>query len=158
MRRKPDLIVPIRDRRQRKRIITIRNFGILTIACLILFAAITIRSEMRGARATGYGRLVQREMPKNVEQKPLDVVREAAPAVDNEQTHADPMLTAPMAREQFLRAQAAPAPEVVDLPQRTQASLAAGETDLAIVGGPEGVKVVQTERRRPVLSGGFGRQ
>lgn len=158
MPRRPDLIVPIRDRRQRKRIVTVRNFGIATIAFLVLFAAITIRSEMRGSRGTAnYGRLVERELPK-VEHKPVEIVSEAVPVIDSEQTHADPMLTAPMAREQFLREQVAPAPAAVQVPQPTQASLATGETDVAIVGGPEGVKVMQTERRRPVLSGGFGRQ
>ncbi|HEV7767175.1 MAG TPA: hypothetical protein VGQ76_19395 [Thermoanaerobaculia bacterium] len=157
MPRKPDLIVPIRDRRQGKRIVTVRNFGIATIAFLVLFAVITIRSEMRGSGSASYGRLVERELPK-VEHKPVEIVREAVPAIETEQAHADPMLTAPMAREQFLREQVAPAPVAVAVPQRTQAALATGETDVAIVGGPEGVKVTQTERRRPVLSGGFGRQ
>ena len=36
--------------------------------------------------------------------------------------------------------------------------MATGETDVVIVGGPEGVKIVQRERRQPTLTGGFGRQ
>ena len=56
-----------------------------------------------------------------------------------------------------LRAQDAQ-PVVVDIPHRAAAALATGETDIAIVGGPEGVKIVQRERRKPVLSGGFGRR
>ena len=152
---RPDLIVPIRDRRQRKRYLTVRNFGYALIAAAILFLGITIRSEMRGAGPADYGRLVERELPKKVEQKSVDVVREA-PTVDAEQTHADPMLTEPMARERWLHAE--PAPVAVEVPARAAAAMATGETDVVIVGGPEGVKIVQRERRRPTLSGGFGRQ
>lgn len=152
-RSKPDLIVPIRDRRQHKRYLTLRNFGWSMLAAMILFLGITIRSEMRGTGPTSYGRLVERELPQ-VEQKPVEVVREAP--IATEQTHADPMLIEPMAREQWLRAQDAQ-PAVVDMPHRAAAAVASGETDVAIVGGPEGVKVVKRERRKPVLSGGFGR-
>jgi hypothetical protein len=155
MRRyRPDLIVPIHDRRQRRRYLTLKNFGYAMIAAAILFLGITIRSEMRGTGPTVYGRLVEREMPKKVDQKPLEVVRET-PTVDQEQTHADPMLLEPMAREQWLRAQQ---PTPVEVPPRAAASMATGETDVVIVGGPEGVKIVQRERRKPTLTGGFGRQ
>lgn len=152
---RPDLIVPIRDRRQGKRYLTLKNFGYATIAAVVIFVGISIRSEMRGTGPANYGRLVDREMPK-VEQKQMEVVRET-PTVDTEQTHADPMLIEPMAREQWLHDQSAAA-AVADVPQRAAASMAAGETDVVIVGGPEGVKIVQRERRQPVLKGGFGRQ
>ncbi|HEU4889112.1 MAG TPA: hypothetical protein VFV49_14600 [Thermoanaerobaculia bacterium] len=159
LRRKPDLIVPIRDRRQRKRYLTLRNFGYSLIAALVIFLGITIRSEMRGVGPTTYGRLVERELPQvEQKQKPVEVVTEATPAVTNEQTHADPMLMEPMAREQWLRDQSTAEPVAVAIPHRAAAALATGETDVAIVGGPEGVKIVQRERRKPVLSGGFGRQ
>lgn len=154
-RHRPDLIVPIHDRRQRRRYLTLKNFGYAMIAAAVLFLGITIRSEMRGTGPTVYGRLVEREMPKKVNQKPLEVVRET-PIVDQEQTHADPMLLEPMAREQWLREQQQPAP--VEVPQRAAAAMATGETDVVIVGGPEGVKIVQRERRKPTLTGGFGRQ
>ncbi|MFL6247804.1 MAG: hypothetical protein ACJ74H_17400 [Thermoanaerobaculia bacterium] len=156
MRRNPDLIVPIRDRRQHKRYLTLRNFGWSLLAAMILFLGITIRSEMRGTGPTTYGRLVERELPKVEQKQPLEVVREA-PTVSTEQTHADPMLMEPMAREQWLRDHTATEPVAVDVPHRAAAALASGETDVAIVGGPEGVKIVQRERRKPVLSGGFGR-
>lgn len=152
-RHRPDLIVPIHDRRQRRRYLTLKNFGFALIAAVVLFLGITIRSEMRGTGTTNYGRLVERGIPQ-VEQKPIDVVSEA-PTVEQEQTHADPTLIASMAREQLLRAQ--PVTPVVVLPPRAAAALAAGEIDTVVVGGPEGVKIVQTERRRPVLTGGFGR-
>lgn len=153
MRQKPDLIVPIRDRRQRKRYLTLKNFGYASIAATVLFIGITIRSEMRGAGPSNYGRLVERELPPRVEQKPVEVINEAP--VTKEETHANPFLTEAAAREQWLRAQADPLP--VAMPPRIAAAVATGETDVAIVGGPEGVKVVQRERRRPVLGGGFGR-
>ena len=35
-KRRPDLIVPIRDRRQHKRYLTLRNFGYSVIALLVL--------------------------------------------------------------------------------------------------------------------------
>ena len=133
---------------------TLKNFGYATIAAAILFLGITIRSEMRGTGPANYGRIVERELPK-VEQKPMEVVREM-PTVDTEQTHADPMLIEPMAREQWLHAEEA-AP-VVQVPPRAAASMATGATDVVIVGGPEGVKIVQRERRQPVLRGGFGRR
>jgi hypothetical protein len=154
-RRKPDLIVPIRDRRQHKRYLTLRNAGFALIAAMVLFLGITIRSEMRGTGPSNYGRLVEREIPK-VEQKTLEVVRET-PTVDTEQSHADPMLMQPAAREQWLHAQTQTDPTTIDVPHRAAAAVASGQTDVAIVGGPEGVKIVQRERRKPVLSGGFGR-
>jgi hypothetical protein len=155
LRRRPDLIVPIRDRRQRKRYLTLKNFCYASIAAIVLFLGITIRSEMRGTGPANYGRLVAREMPK-VEQKPVEVVREAM-TVDSEATHADPMLTAPMRREQWLHAQSETSHVVVATPTRANAAMATGETDVVIVGGPEGVQIVQRERRRPQLRGGFGR-
>ena len=154
MRRyRPDLIVPIHDRRQRRRYFTLKNFGYAVIAAVVLFLGITIRSEMRGTGTANYGRLVERRMP-SVEQKPIDVVSEA-PTVDTEETHADPTLTAPMTREQWLHAQA---PPVVNVPPRIAAAMTTGETDVVIVGGPEGVKTVRREPRQPPLKGGFGRR
>lgn len=149
---RPDLIVPIRDRRRGKRYLTVKNLSITAAVMFVLFVAISIRSEMRSSGPANYGRLVERELPKPVEQAPFEVVREAE-VVASEQTHADPMLVDSMAREQYLRAQTA----TPDLPQRAEASLASGETDVAMVGGPEGVQVVQRERRQPLLKGGFGR-
>src|SRR5688572_3422600 len=154
-RHRPDLIVPIHDRRQRKRYLTLKNFAIAVVAAGVLFVGISIRSEMRGTGPANYGRLVAREMPQVVEQKPVEVVAEA-PTVDQEQTHADPMLVQAAAREQWLQAQTTT--PVVDVPPRAAAAMATGETDVVIVGGPEGVKIVQRERRKPTLSGGFGRQ
>ena len=158
MRQRPDLIVPIHDRRQRRRYVTLKNFGWATLAGGVIFVGISIYSEMRTTGPANYGRLVQREISAVVEQKPVEVVTET-PSVDQEQTHADPMLVQAAAREQWLRAQeTAPGvvPAVVDIPPRAAAAMATGETDVVIVGGPEGVKIVQRERRKP-LSARFGR-
>jgi hypothetical protein len=157
-RQRPDLIVPIRDRRQRKRYLTLKNFGIAAAIFVVLFIGITIHSEMRGNGPANYGRLVERELPPGDRvQKPVEVVRET-PTVSVEQTHADPMLVAPMAREQWLHAQTETTAVPVPIAPRAAASVVSGETELAIVGGPEGVQVVQKERRRPTLTGGFGRK
>jgi hypothetical protein len=158
-RRKPDLIVPIRDRRQHKRYLTLRNAGIAFAALVVLFIGISIRSEMQPRHADSFGRLLERELPK-VETKPMEVVEEAPPAVDDH-TAADPMLVAPAAREQWLYDSSAttsasiatiePVGAPITLSPRTKGSR------IAIVGGPEGVSVVEQKRQRQTLRGGFGR-
>lgn len=158
MPRRPDLIVPIRDRRRRKRYLTLRNFRNASLVALIAFVAITIRSEMRGPAPNEYGRLYERELPRlELAEKPVEVVKEApvAPVVAD-QTHADPLLLEPLGREQWLYGDPSQPSSVQPMP-RAEASVASGETSVAIVGGADGVAVVQRERRRPVLSGGFGR-
>ena len=163
MRRRPDLIVPIRDRRQRKRFITLKNFRNATIAFLVVFAGVHISSELRGTSAD-FGRLMQRELPGGVDQKPVEVVREeAAPVPDA--THPDPTLVAPLARGQWLEGEFANPDATQTVPPgttfpmaRAEAAVATGETRVAIVGGTDGVKVVQQERRKPILAGGFGRR
>ena len=150
LHRKPDLIVPIRDRRQHKRYLTVKNFGKATIALALLFAAITIRSEMRGRTPGEFGKLFQREIPE-IEQKPVEVVREAPPETPIPETPIAETVTPP-------------APFVIEDVDTPIASTVAPETlrssasEMVIVGGPEGVTVVRKERRRPVLAGGFGRR
>lgn len=157
MRRRPDLIVPIRDRRKRKRFLTLKNFGIATVASLVVFAGISIRSELRGTSAD-YGRLMQRHLPSDRPAKPVEVVTEAPPAPVPDATHADPLLVAPAAREQWLYGEpTSTETSFVEAMPRAEASVATGETRVAIVGGVSGVEVVKRERRKPILSGGFGR-
>lgn len=154
MSRRPDLIVPIRDRRQRKRILTLKNFGIFMAVLAVAFVAISIRSEMRGLTPNDYGRLFRSEVPPPVEPKPMETVQEA-PAV-TDQTHADPTLVEPMARSQWLVDDTTTTAPVEPQPVVSAAAVR-GDGDVAIVGGTDGVTVVRRERRRPVLSGGFGR-
>ena len=155
MSHRPDLIVPIRDRRQRKRYLTLRNARNVAIVLVIAFVAITIYSEMRPSTTTGnYGRLSNSEMPE-IDQKPVEVVQENAPPVPD-QTVPDPMLVAPMAREQWLQGQPGITPDPATSAPVTFANVQ-GPARIAIVGGPGGVTIVQEPRRKPVLSGGFGR-
>lgn len=155
-RRRRNLVVPIRDRRQRKRYLTLKNFGAATAVLAVAFVAISIRSEMRGRVEGDYGRLFQREIATEVEQKPIEVVHEAPPPVDDA-THADPMLVGPAARAQWLEDDAnAPLTTTAEPTVVTSATMP-GQGDVAIVGGPEGVTIVKRDRRQPVLSGGFGR-
>lgn len=154
--RRPDLIVPIRDRRQHKRILTLKNFGWFALACTIAFAGISIHSEMRGRGPTShYGRLLQKELPAVEQQKPLEVVQEA-PSPVPDQTHADPTLIEPMTRAQWLQDETATSAAIVAAPADV-ARFGESRSDVAIVGGSDGVAVVRKERRRPVLAGGFGR-
>jgi hypothetical protein len=154
MSRRPDLIVPIRDRRKRVRILTLKNFGVFVLVMVAAFVAISIRSEMRSLTPGDYGRLFHREVPSPVEPKPMDVVQEAPVSPVDDQTHADPMLVEPMQRSQWLVDDTA---TTTVTPVVTTASVR-GDGDVAIVGGSEGVTVVRRERKRPVLSGGFGRR
>ena len=154
MSRRPDLIVPIRDRRARRRILTLKNFFIFVAVTVTAFAAISLRSEMRGMKPGDYGRLFRRETPPPVQAKPMEVVREEEPPPTvGDQTQADPTLVEPMQRSQWL---------VDDTTTTTAAPMISaasvrGDGDVAIVGGAEGVAVVKKDRRKPVLSGGFGR-
>jgi hypothetical protein len=155
----PDLIVPIRDRRQRKRILTLKNFGVFMAVLAVVFVAISIRSEMRGLNPGGYGRLFNSAVPPAVEAKSMEVVTEAQPStVDSrvaDQTHADPMLVQPMVRAQWLDDDTTTTTATA-VPVVAAASVR-GDGQVAIVGGTDGVAVMRTERRKPVLSGGFGR-
>ncbi|HEX8408486.1 MAG TPA: hypothetical protein VF883_06460 [Thermoanaerobaculia bacterium] len=154
---RPDLIVPVRDRRARKRILTLKNFAIFVAVLVLLFAIITIRSEMRGSTRGDYGQLFGREAAIEVEQKPVEVVHEAPPPVDDS-THPDPMLTEPAARAQWLQdQQAAEAATIVPVTPAQAARVTSGSAEVAIVGGDTGVAVVRKDRKKPVLSGGFGR-
>lgn len=158
MRRKPDLTVPIHDRRQRTRILTLKNFGKLALVGAVAFAVITIRSEMRDPDQGEFGSLYETQFPK-VEAKPVEMITETSPVPD--ETHADPMLVEPAVREQWLRSDESTAPvlsSVATGTTRAEAAVVTGETRVAIVGDTEGVAVVQRERRKPELAGGFGRK
>lgn len=164
-RRRPDLIVPIRDRRQSKRYLTLRNFRNVSLVLLAVFLFITVRGEMRGLRPGDYGRLLHKELPEPVvAAKPVEVVRETTPPVPDANA-ADPTLIEPMARAQWLDDEiynANPEPvattaATMPITAPTVQGRAEGDAHIAIVGGAGGIAVVKESRRRPVLSGGFGR-
>jgi len=151
------LIVPIRDRRQHRRIVTLKNFGRLAIALAIVLAGLTIASEMqRGTPSDGYGRLFRKEVASHndVARQKFDIVKEA-PVAD--QTAADPMLIRPAARAQALGigldpAKPAGALPADDLPVAHE-RMGPG---VSIVGDSAGVAVVhQNGTTRGSLSGGI---
>lgn len=155
---------PTPDRRQRRRIMTLRNFRNVLLVALALFAVITVRSEMRDRTSDGdYGRLARRSIARAPEVAPRPVpVAEASPVP--EAASADPFLIQAAAREQYLRSDLAPLSPTTPAVAEGQANAApatrasSGQEHVAVVGGPEGVTPMKTEERRPVLGGGFGRQ
>jgi hypothetical protein len=160
MFRKTQRIVPIRDRRQSKRYLTLRNARNVGLALVAIFLIITIRSEMRDPQPGDYGRLFHKELPPAPVAKPMEIVREAPPAVPDH-TAADPMLVEPMTRAQWLdgsfTADASSEPIQASATPPTVVAPVRGTDRVAIVGGPEGVMIVKETRKRGGLKGGFGR-
>jgi hypothetical protein len=165
--RKPLLIVPIRDRRQRRRILTIRNCALSMLTVAVIFAAFSIRNEARRGSGGDYGRLfgTQVAAPKGGITRTVDVVKEG-PVAD--QAAADPMLVAPAAREQILRANTnAPAPVpttaiTLAAPAQPRVIQQGEGHGMAIVGDDTGVTVVHATTTStappPVLAGGIFKQ
>jgi hypothetical protein len=159
MQRRPDLIIPIRDRRQRKRVLTLKNFGKFMLAMLIFFAGLTIESHYRNSPTSDYGRLFGKQVSSQtkIETRAANVIHEA-PVV--EQPSVDPLLLAPAAREQYLGVNnTATQPPVRSGVATAQTIVVRGDKGVTVVGGPEGVAIVRGEEpRRPALSGGMFRQ
>lgn len=148
MGNRPDLIVPIRDRRQRRRILTLKNFGKVAIGMVIFFAGLTMQSHFRKTDTNGdYGRLLGKQVSGHaaIEPKKPDIV--TVPIQD--QTAADPLLVAPAAREQWLGVNGSPATAAI-----------APQTDSSAVAGPSGIVIVRgkIDQQHPTLSGGIFRQ
>jgi hypothetical protein len=135
------------ERRQHIRIVTLRNFAWCTMVFLLVFAAISLRSELRGRHMHDYGRLTPRQVvQEKVEQQPVEVVSEAAPSAPVQSLA--PQMT--IAEQSTIVTTPTVAPAAMQAPVR-------GDARVAIVGGPEGVSIVRQERPRPMLRGGFGR-
>src|SRR3954451_20381869 len=152
--RKPLLIVPIRDRRQRRRILTIKNCAITMLSLAVAFASISIYNEARRAPAGEYGRLFGSQVPatNTAISRNVDVIKEGP--IDDQRA-ADPMLIAPAAREQLLLANTnVPAPAPVPAAVPVTAPAAIGNVSghgTTIVGDGNGVAVVRTTTStRPV--------
>jgi hypothetical protein len=163
--RKPLLIVPIRDRRQHRRILTVKNCAISMLSVAVIFASISVYNEMRRGPAGEYGRLFGNQVgtPNDAITRKVDVVNEG-PVAD--QSAPDPMLVAPAAREQILMANSnvavtpKPAPIFVAPPPSAIGDVRGHGT--TIVGDGSGVTVVKAPATstapRPVLSGGIFKQ
>jgi hypothetical protein len=171
-RTRPDLIVPIHDRRKHRRILTLRNAAWTLGAIVVIFIGLTVYSELRRPTPGQYGGLMQRQAPPPLAVAPhVEPIREGAAVA--EQSSADPMLMTPAARAQEFLAVQSPAPRVSTAPpaapvalQPTQAEATPGQASLngthgrvAIVGdGKGGVTIVQTSSAPlPKLSGGIFR-
>ena len=157
-----ELIVPIRDRRQGRRFLTLRNIRNVLLVLAALFVVITIGAKLRGTKASDdFGRLYGRQVQSTTTvPKHPEIIQEGTPIADD--NSADPMLLAPQARAQLLLSQSnVPQTTTVTAPPAMQSSAVDPGTNtphVAIVGGPEGVTLARENRPRPVLSGGFGKQ
>ncbi len=161
------LIVPVRDRRSRKRIVTLKNFGWVVAALVVTFVGLTVWSSTRHNGSEGYGRLFGKQVARQNEipQPKFDVIKEA-PVAD--QTAPDPYLVEPAARAQYLGVEQASAtagvqPIAIDQPVATSTqSLDAprgGGKSVTIVGGSNGVAIVKrADGQKPTLSGGIFKQ
>jgi hypothetical protein len=162
--RNPLLIVPIRDRRQHRRLLTIKNVAVTMLSIAAVVAAMSIYSESRRGPAGEYGRLLGTQVAgPNVAARKVDVVHEG-PVAD--QAAPDPMLVAPAAREQLLMANTnvAQTPAVTTSVEPTAVAITPMRTGAAargttIVGDGSGVEVVRppvtSTAPQPALSGGI---
>ena len=166
--RKPLLIVPIRDRRQRRRVLTIKNVAMTMLGVAVVIAAISIYSKGRRDPAAEYGRLTGEVAAPNRDlARKVNVVEEGPVAA---QAAPDPMLIAPAAREQLLMANsnvAPPPPAVTTSSTPTPAAIVpmtAGNSahGTTIVGDGTGVAIVHAPASStappPPLSGGIFKQ
>ncbi len=141
------------ERRQRVRVLTLKNLARFVIVAVVVFIAVNLWSEVRGRHAKEYGRLYSHELKSTPQVKPqLDVVQEAPAVADR--VGSDPMLLAPAAREEKYLTATPPAPVGAPVAVRPiQAAAASGDR---ITISNEGVGVVVTGEHR-LLRGGFGR-
>jgi hypothetical protein len=154
--RQPLLIVPIRDRRQGRRILTIRNCAISMLAVAIVIASFSI---YRGRRhgSGGYGGLFGTEVAatNRVERK-ADIIDEGTVA---DQSAPDPMLGAPAAREQVLGVNTTVPVTTTTIAPTPVVAEGHGAT---IVGDGKGITIVKAPATstapQPVLSGGIFKQ
>jgi hypothetical protein len=153
--RKREVIIPNRDRRQGRRILTLKNFRNAALVLIALFLVVTIYAKFRTPKtADDYGRLYKGQIKTpDVTPKQPEIVQEAGPITDAD--GADPTLLSAAARAQYLGTDSASA--LTPAPAQTASTVQKDER-VTIVGGTEGVSIVKENRERPVLGGGFGKQ
>ncbi|MGZ8830102.1 MAG: hypothetical protein ACXW2Q_06965 [Thermoanaerobaculia bacterium] len=163
--RKSEVIVPIRDRRQGRRILTLKNIRNVAVVLIAIFAVITIYAKFRTPKiADDYGRLYKGQIKTpDVTPKQPEIVEEAGPIADAD--GADPTLLSAAARAQYLgtvsnvpaqTTTVTTASALAPAPAQTTSTLQKDER-LTIVGGTEGVSIVKETREPPVLGGGFAK-
>jgi len=150
------------DRRQSRRILTLKNFRNATLVAIGIIAGMTIYAHVRAPKAEeGFGRLYGNRVPASDVVKQREAIQATGQIDDS--IAADPMLVGAQARAQILTGESDPHVQVIPTDpslQPPQAPLLNAETagHLTVVGGPEGVKIVKDNVPRPELGGGFGRQ
>ena len=168
MKRKPELIVPIRDRRSHRRIFTLKNFAKAALVAILVFVLLSF--DWHRPMSRDYGRLFAHQVT------PVEAAKPQTPVVVEgkveDQTSIDPLLIAPAAREQALgvninlppRETTTVAPAAIAVAPiaptiEPEAPHATGTRGVVIVGDANGVAIVKsTAAPRPVLSGGIFKQ
>ncbi len=94
----PLLIVPIRDRRRRRRILTIRNIAISMLSVAVVIAAISLYNGARHRPQGEYSHLLgaQATLPNGATPRKDDIITEGPPVYQG----PSPILAAPAAQEQ----------------------------------------------------------
>lgn len=165
MRSRPDLVVPVRDRRQRKRYLTLKNLRNALIVLVVIAAGLTAWSAFHGKKTDGYGRLVATQVgtTDTIARKAPPTIVQEAPI--NDQTAVDPLLVTANARAQILGGTSSQLPEPVPqtstgvgvMPPSLRSNPGHG---VSIVGGAEGVTLVRPGAKpveKPLLQGGVFR-
>jgi hypothetical protein len=157
--RKAQPNVPYPDRRQRKRIMTLRNFRNFALIVLALFAVMSIASELRNPGDNDFGRLYSREVAKVPDTTPKPIESAVVPAEPvDDAVSADPFLLEAAAREQYLGVTELTPPPVTPAPSEAPAPLPKEHARIEITGDGSGVVIVQKDNvNAPVLGGGFMR-
>jgi hypothetical protein len=144
------------DRRKHRRIVTLRNFGWLTVAMLIAFIGLSFD---RRVNSEGFGRIMEKQIAPNddVRARP-QVVTEAPPVPD--QTAADPLLLAPAAREQAYLSTEPVQRAPIAAAQIAPVDTSANGGSVSIVGDSGGVVIIRNgeSANRPLLAGGIFKQ
>jgi hypothetical protein len=154
----PDLIVPIRDRRRGKRILTlknVRNAALITAGLVVTFFVV---AEIRQPKTKDdYGRLFgQQVAAPTPEVKPTQQIVTEGSIPD--QDHADPMLLSAAAREQYLgvTTDTALVPTATGTTEPVQPrTTLTNSKHVAIVGDANGVAISTSTQKRETLGGGI---
>lgn len=152
------------ERRQRTRILTLKNAGYTALVVGVLFVIASVASELRDTTSGRYGRLYGNEMTKSASPLAAQEPSKGELPTVAEATHADPMLIESAQREAYLGVTTLPPAQV----ETAQSSAAARTSDIAITGTSNGIAVTtdpkgagnevkSNPQRKPVLTGGFGR-
>jgi hypothetical protein len=153
-----ELNIPNRERRARRRILTLKNAGFVALGLVVLLAGLVLYARRHNDTSGSYGRLSSKqvEQPEPQARRPLDVITEG-PVPDR--AAADPMNVGSAVRGQYLDVPPPVVPGQVPLASKAAAPGAIRSGDhVAIVGNDKGVAITPSAgTATPKLTGGFGR-